>query len=213
MKTFSQLLYRTVSCRTSRFAASASPQRLLMSVLLAGVAAGAVLCAEIPAALRPLMMQGMAVSDGLRTLWDVCRDAVCPVLVMLWLMLLSGTSALGHPVPLMLLLLRGFGLGLAAAECFLTLPLQTAFCACAGMILPFGFLSALILTRGAAAALSLSQCTARYLLRGKPDPEIAAKLLRVLKILLILLPLTLLAGMLHTALVWLLNDRLLLASV
>ncbi len=172
MKSVSQLFYRTFSCRrgTGIAAEYFSPGRLLMLVLLSGIAAGTALSVHLPETLRPIAEQGMAVSDSLRTLWDVCRDAVCPVLAMLWLMLLSGTSALGQPVTLLLLFLRGIGLGTAAAECFLSYPLQTAFCACAGMVLPFGFLSALILTQGAQASLRLSHSTAGYLLRAKPDP-------------------------------------------
>lgn len=212
MKSVSQLFYRTFSCRSGTGIAAEyfSPQRLLMLVLLAGVALGAALPVHLPETLRTVLGQGMAVSDSLRTLWDVCRDAVCPVLVMLWLMLLCGTSALGQPLTLLLLLLRGMGLGTAAAECFLSYPLQTAFCACAGMVLPFGFLSALILTQGAMASLRLSHSTAGYLLRAKPDPAVADVLRGVLRRMLLLLPLTIAAGALHTWLVWLLSDRLLI---
>ena len=210
MKTDHPMLYRTVSCRTGFAAGQVTAGRLLLCWMLLSVGLGAVLrtvCPAMPA--RTLLMQGLQLSDEARTLWDVCRNALCPMLILLSLLILSSASAIGQPFSLLILFLRGFGIGLAAADALLRLGTGTGLSAAGVLILPFGYCSVLIFVRGAEAAIPLSSALTRCLFLGQAGEEIALRRGVLLRMIPVLLLLSVTACGLHTVLVWLFSDRLL----
>ncbi len=218
MKAMNQLLFRTLSARTGRLSEAIrtppDPVRLLMLLSLAGTAGGVLLCARLPQlADMPFLMQGLRASAAERTLWDVFTGVLRPVLAMLCGILLSGTAAFGQPLLLTLLLFRGMSAGLALADCFAQYPFRQAFYAAALCILPFAYLTQVLLIHAVREAFSLSGTAARYLLRGQAQEEIAGKLHGFLFRMLTAALLMLLAAGMHTVLLWLINDRFLCAGL
>ena len=211
MKPMTALLYKTVSARTGRLAAvKPDPVRLLLWLGLGGAVLGVLLYDTVPK-LRslPFLMQGMAVSDAPRTLWDVFLTALLPLLLLTGCILICGLSACGQPMLLALLLLRGFAAGLAAADCMAQYPFRQGLYASAVLILPFAYLSLLLTVFAVRDALSLSGMMTCCLLRGHADGEpgeIRRKaLLGILRVFLLSVPV---CG-LQTLLLWRLNDTLL----
>ena len=212
MKPMTDLLYHTVSARTSRFAAAAKPDpiRLLLCWAVLGIGAGTLLYGAAPAfSARLLLTQGLAVSDEARSLWEVCRTALCPLLILLGGIWLSGCAAFGQPAALLLLFSRGTAFGLAAAECCANYPLRDGIVITAALILPFGFCSILLLCYAVRDALSLSNRMTKFLLYGTAEPECCTQGHDRLTDLLGILLLAIVAAGLHTLLLYLLNDRLL----
>ena len=154
----------------------------------------------------------MRASAAERTLWDVFTEAFRPLPVLLCGILFSGTAAFGQPVMLLLLVLRGMASGAAMADCFAQYPFRQAFYAAAILILPFAYLSLLILVGAVRECFSLSGAAARYLLRGQAQEEITGQLRSVLYHMLVRLLLAVAAAGMHTVLLWLMNDRLLLSA-
>lgn len=205
-----KLLYRTLSARTSRvtecLTKQPDPIRLLCFWTLAGVAAGTVLSTVFPAADEALWLsQGLAVTDRLRTLWDVYRTALIPALILLLGIWLCGSSACGQPAALALLFSRGAAVGLCAAQCF-TEPSENGLFRAAVCVLPMGFLSALILIYAVRDALRLSGRLWTYLFRGQNDAEIVAQQHTATMHLLLYLLFLLIAAGIHTALLWLISQ-------
>ena len=122
MESWNGMLYQTLSCRTGRLHRlyePVDPVRALLLWALLGVLAGASGCRLMPGlADLPFLTPGLAVSDGLRTLWDVCRGTLLPMLCLIALLLLSSSSAIGQPLAMLTLFARGIGAGAAAAGCF-----------------------------------------------------------------------------------------------
>lgn len=214
MKAMNQLLYRTLSARTSRLSTALrtppDPIRLLLLFGLCGTAVGGLLCTRLPQlAGFPLLTQGLAVSDAVRTLWAVFLWALLPMLVLLGGVLLSAGAVFGQPLLLAMLFARGLGAGIAMTDCFVRYPFQQAFFASAVLIFPFAYFSLLILVHAVREAFPLSYKAAQYLLRGQADDTAAALhrrfLLRMLLRMLGCIP----AAGLHTLLLWGMNDRLL----
>lgn len=214
MKAMNQLLYQTLSARTSRLTAvlrkPPDPVRLLLSLCIAGVGTGVFLFLKIPCLISvPLLTQGLRASVSARTLWDVFTGALLPMVGTLCGILFCGSAAFGQALLLLLLFARGTAAGLAMAECFAVYPFRRAFYAAAVLILPLAFLSMLVFVYALRIALRLSGSTARYLLRGQTEETVSEEqhgfLLKMAEWLLILV---LLAGM-HTVLLWMMNDRLL----
>ena len=209
MKTVNPLLFHTVSCRTGSLPGTLTAGRLLLLLSLSGVAAGAVLrtlCPLLPG--LSLLMQGLQLTDAPRTLWDACRNALCPLLILLCALILSSSSAVGQPLAVLVLFLRGTGIGLAAADALLRLGTGAGLTAAGTLILPFGYCSVLILVRGAEASIPLSSALTRCLFLGQAAGEVAVRRTALLKRIPALLLLSLTACGLHTVLIWLFHDRL-----
>lgn len=206
------LLYYTVSARTGRLAAGLRPDpiRLLLCWAMLGIGAGTLLYSAKPDFSGEfLLTQGLAVSAAARSLWTVLRDALCPLLLLLTGIWLSGCAAFGQPAALLLLFSRGLAFGLAAADCCANYPLRNGIVIAAALILPYGFCSILLLCYAVRDTLTLSNRMTRYLLYGTADPECCSQCHDRLTNLLGILLLSLLAAGMHTLLLWLLNDRLL----
>lgn len=213
MKSLNGLLYQTFSWRTGRLkkrTEPVDPQQALLCWTLLGVMIGAVGCRFLPElADNRLLTQGLAVSGELRTLWDVCRAVLLPLLAMLTAILLCSTSAVGQPFAMLVLLMRGIGAGAAAEDCFARFSLRDALTAVSVLILPCAFLSVLILIYTLRRSLAVSNGLLRYLHSGEQAAEIRPACAALCKSFLIALLLTLLCCGLHTLLIWLMNDRLL----
>ena len=198
-----QMLYRTLSCRTGRLTRPVDPVRVLLLVLLTGTGFGALLIRYVPeAAQMPLLTQGLAASDGLRTLWDVFCTAAVPMCVLLGVTLLLGGWGWGQPFLAALMLSRGIAAGLAVSDCFLRFGLRTGICTADTVILPYALLSVILLVYPVKEALTLSCRITVYLVRGNADPEIGAKQHKLLMAVLRSLLLTAPAAGLHTLLVF-----------
>lgn len=209
MKLTSGMLYQTMSARTSRTALKAPDAiRLLLCWAVLGVGAGAMLYSAAPSlAENILFTQGLAVSAAQRTLWEVCRTALCPMLLLLCGVWMSGCAAFGQVPAMLLLFLRGTAFGLSAAACMANIPLRDGLCIAAVLILPYGFCSILLLCHAVREALRQANRVTKFLLHGTAEPVSCAAdpIAQMLWILL----LTLLAAGLHTALLWQVSDRLL----
>lgn len=202
------LLFQTVSCRTGSAAKPLTAARVLLVWTLFAVGCGAVLRVFYPPAAAPLLMQGLQLTDAPRTLWDVCRNVLCPQMLLLAGILLSSTCAVGQPFALLCLAVRGCGIGLAGTDALLRLGTGTGLAAAGTLILPFGYCSALILVRAAEAAVPLSSALTRTLFLGQAAAETGIRRTALLRIVPALLLLSLTACGLHTVLVWLFHDRL-----
>lgn len=211
MKTMTNLLYQTV--RTSRLTDAVKPPdpvRLLLCWALLGVGAGAVLCRMHPTLCGNLWLtQGLAVSDAARTLWDVCKTALLPVLALLCGILLSGFCAFGQPAALLLLFLRGTAFGLAAGACFSAYPMRDAIVTAGVLILPYAFGSMLLLAYAARDAMRMSGMLTGYLMHGTAEAGLNEKQRQIITGMQVRLLLVLLAAAGQTVLLWLLNDSLL----
>ncbi len=212
MKPMHDLLYQTMSARTSllkeAFFRKPDPIRLLTYWAMLGVGLGTVLSCRLPACTDAFILtQGLLLSDAARSLGDVLRTALCPLLILLTGIWLSGFSAFGQPIAMLLLLSRGAAFGIAAGACFMEYPLRDAVCICMVLLLPYSFCSIQLLCYAARDAIGLSNRMTGYLLRGQtvkeaqPDDRLSAMLACLL--------LALLAGGMHTLLLWLFNDMLL----
>ena len=214
MKPMPNLLYHTMSARTSRLTAAVrirpDPVRLLMCWGLLGVAVGALLRTH---AVLPqdslLLTQGLAVSGSLRTLRDVFLGALLPLLILLAGMLFCGCAACGQPGILALLLWRGMAFGISAADVFADYPVRDGIVIAGVLILPCGFCSILLLCYAAREMLRRSSRMTAFLLRREPEAAPEAKQLPAAGVPLWLL-LSLLTAGLHTLLIWQFNDRLLM---
>lgn len=213
MKPMTNLLYHTMSARTSRICAAVKPPdpiKLLLGWALLGIGAGTLLFSRIPeGTAQTLLMQGLAVSGAARSLWDVCRTALCPMLLLLTGIWLSGCAAFGQGIAMLLLFLRGIAFGCAAAACCAEYPLRDGIVIAAVLILPYGFCSILLLCFAVRDSLRRSNRMTKFLLHGTADAETCAAGHDRLTNMLCCLLLTLLAAGLHTLLLWLVNDRLL----
>ena len=211
MKTIHNLLYRTMSARTSRLKEAfrhPDPIQLLTGWAMLGIALGTMLRNAFPACADAfLLTQGLLLSDAARSLGDVLRTALCPLLVLLTGVWLSGFSAFGQLPALLILLSRGIAFGISAGECFAAYPLRDALCICSVLLLPYGFCSILLLCYAVRDAIVLANRMTGCLLHGHAAAELNPpdRLSNMLGLLL----LALLTGGIHTLLLWLLNDRLL----
>lgn len=209
MKPISGILYQTMSARTSRIERKPPDViRMLLCWAVLGVGAGAVLYGKVPSLADSLILtQGLAVSAELRTLWEVCRTALCPMLLLLCGVWMSGCAAFGQVPAMALLFMRGLAFGLSAAACMAEVPLRDGLCIAAVLILPYGFCSILLLCHAVREALRRANRMTKFLLHGTAEPVSCAAdpIVQTLWILL----LTLLAAGLHTALLWQVSDRLL----
>ncbi|MBR4199925.1 MAG: hypothetical protein IKQ91_01445 [Oscillospiraceae bacterium] len=212
MKLSTGILYHTMSARTSRLAAEIRPPdavRLLLCWAILGVGTGALLYSADPAlADSPFFSQGLAVSTEVRSLWQVCRTALCPMLLLLAGVMVSGCAAFGQIPALLLLFSRGVAFGLSSAACMENRSLRDALCITAVLILPYGFCSILLLCCAVRDALRRAGRMTKFLLHGTAEAESAEN--DVLSAMLGQLLLTLLAAGMHTLLIWQLNDRLLI---
>jgi len=214
MKPMRDLLYHTVSARTSllreAFFRRPDPIRLLLDWSMLGIGLGTLLYGAKPdSAGQFLLTQGLLLSDAARSLGDVLRTALCPLLILLSGIWLSGLSAFGQPLAMLLLLSRGVAFGIAAGACFTQYPLRDALCISAVLLLPYGFCSLLLLCYAVRDSIRLSNRMTRYLLRGQPAAESAQNPDDRLSAMLACLLLALLSAGMHTLLLWLLNDKLL----
>lgn len=209
MKLTSGMLYHTMSARTSRLEIKPPDAiRLLMCWAVLGVGTGAMLYRAAPSLAGSLIFtQGLAVSAELRTLWEVCRTALCPMLIVLGGIWLSGCAAFGQILAMALLLSRGMAFGLSAAACMADVPLRDGLCITAVLILPYGFCSILLLCHAVREALLHANRMTKFLLHGVAEPTVCTTdpLVQMLWALL----LTLLAAGMHTMLLWKLSDSLL----
>lgn len=212
MTQMNQLLYRTLSCRTTPETAQRRANRLLMLPVLIGAGLGTLLRTAHPALFAGAWLtQGLMLSAAHRTLWDVFCAALIPPALMLLMLLLCGMSAFGQIPAGAVLLLRGAAIGNALAGCTEQLSVHDSFLAAAVLVLPFGFLSALMLVSAARDVLPFSAAAARYLLRGIEDPAITQKRQHLLQKLLCLLMLSMLLAGLQTVLTWAMNNWLIAA--
>lgn len=212
MESIGNVLFRTVSCRTSRLFRPIDPTHALLCCTLLGVVIGTLLACEYPeAAASPLLTQGLCVTETVRTLWDVFCAAAFPVLLLLMLEIAFSGWSIGQPFLLCIPVIRGAAAGIAAADCFSRYDLRTGTLAAAALILPYALCSVFLLINPLKEALSLSCCMTAYLLRGSADPDIASKYRRYCISVLRYALLTLLAAGAHTALLWVMSDRLLTA--
>lgn len=214
MKSMTNLLYRTMSARTSRGTDAESKPfdavRMLFCFAVLGIIPGALLFQHAPECAESIWLtQGFAVSDKLRTLWDVYRTAACPAMLLAAGVLLSACAAFGQLPAMLLLLSRGFAFGIAAAQCFAAYPMRDAVVIVGALILPYAYLSTLLLAYTVRDAMRISNRLTRCLLCGSAETEICGKRHQLMTNMLTYLLLTLLAAGLHTLLVWLLNDGLL----
>ena len=212
MKPMHNLLYQTMSARTSRLREvcfrKPDPIRLLTFWSLLGVGLGTMLTTAYPSCTEHFWLtQGLLLSDASRSLSDVLRTALCPLLILLTSIWLSGFSAFGQPAALFLLLLRGAAFGISAGACFSAYPLPNAICICMVLILPYSFCSIVLLSYAARDAMRLSCRMTGCLLHGQAAAEENAG--DRLSTMLACLLLALLAGGMHTCLLWLFNDMLL----
>ena len=212
MKLSTGILYHTMSARTSRLAAELRPpdmNRLLLCWAILGVGAGALLYGIAPALADSLFFtQGLAVSAEPRTLWEVCCTALCPMLLLLAGIWISGCAAFGQLPAMVLLFSRGMAFGLSAAACMENLPLRDGLCITAVLILPYGFCTILLLCRMVRDTLRRAGRMTKFLLHGSAEAESCKE--DTLSAMLTCLLLTMLAAGLHTLLLWQVNDKLLL---
>ena len=186
------------------------PVRLLFCFAAAGTVTGVLLCRYGSVLCgQSWLMQGLAVSEAERTLWDVCKTALIPLLILFGGMLLSSFSACGQPCTLALLFSRGAAAGLAAGACFSAYPLRDALVISGCLILPFAVVSTLLLCYTARDALRLSRMLTGYLLHGTAETDVLEKQRMIITGMQLRLLLILLAAAMQTALTWLLYDRLL----
>ena len=204
-----------LTARTGRPAGAVrlpDPVRLLFCFALAGAVTGVMLCRTRPSLGEICWLtQGLAVSETERTLWDVCKAALLPLLVLYCGILLSGFSACGQPCALVLLLSRGTACGLAVGACFAAYPMRDALAVTGCLILPFAAVSLLLLCYAARDALRLSQMLTGYLLHGTAETDVLEKQRKIITGMQILLLLILLAAAMQTVLIWQLHDSLLFA--
>ena len=212
MKLSTGILYHTMSARTSRLAAELRPPdpvRLLLCWAILGVGAGALLSHLAPAlAESACFRQGLAVSSEPRSLWQVCCGALCPMLLLLTGIWMSGCAAFGQIPALLLLFSRGMAFGAASAACMENRTLRDGLCITAVLILPYGFCSILLLCGAVRDAMRRARRMTQFLLHGKADAVPASE--DALAAVLMQMLLTLLAAGIHTLLLWQLNDRLIL---
>ena len=215
MKPVNGLLYHTLSARTSRLCTAfrqPDPIRLLTYWALLGTALGTILYSAVPTCSEHfLLTQGLLITDAARSLGDVMRTALCPLLILLTCIWLSSFSAFGQPAAMLLLLSRGAAFGIAAGECFGRYPIRQAVCICAVLLLPYGFFSIVILCSAVRDALRLSNRMTRFLFQ--PAAEHCADSGDRLSAMLSLLLLAILSAGMHTLLLWLFNHMLLNLSV
>ncbi|MBQ9906932.1 MAG: hypothetical protein IJM46_09205 [Oscillospiraceae bacterium] len=213
MKPMQGMLYHTMSARTCRLKAAfrqPDPIRLLTGWSMLGIMLGTWLAERMPETADCfLLTQGLMLSDAARTLGDVLRTALCPLLILLTGIWLSGFSAFGQPAAMLLLLSRGMAFGIAAGTCFMQYPLRKALCIAAILLLPYGLCSILLLCYAVRDALRLSNRMTCMLLRGQPPAEPADAPHDRLSAMLAILLLALLAAGMHTLLLWLFNQPLL----
>ena len=118
MKPMQGMLYHTMSARTCRLKAAfrqPDPIRLLTGWAMLGIMLGTWLAERMPETADCfLLTQGLMLSDAARTLGDVLRTALCPLLILLTGIWLSGFSAFGQIPALLILLSRGIAFGIAA---------------------------------------------------------------------------------------------------
>lgn len=211
MKPINGLLYHTLSARTCRLRAAfrkPDPIRLLTYWALLGTALGTLLYSSSPDCAEQLLLtQGLLITDAERTLGDVLRTAVCPLLILLTGIWLSGFSAFGQPAALLILLSRGAAFGIAAGACFQQYPLRQAVCISAVLLLPYGFCSIVLLCYAVRDALRLSGRMTRYLLQ--PSAETVQESGDRLSMMLSHLLLAVLSAGMHTLLLWLFQRTLL----
>ena len=211
MKTMTDLL-PAGTCRLTWALHPPDPVRLLFCLALAGAAAGVLLARTYPVLCgERWLMQGLAVSEAERTLWDACKGALIPLLILYCGMLMSGFSAAGQPCTLMLLLSRGAACGLAAGACFAQYPLRDALVLTGCLILPFALVSMLVLCFAARDALRLSRMLTGYLLHGTAEADVLEKQQKIITGMQLRLLLILLAAAMQTVLIRLLHDTLLFA--
>lgn len=214
MKLTTGMLYRTVSARTGSLRAALKPPdpiRLLLAWAVAGALLGALLCRRMPQLTEySLLTQGLAVSDAERSLWTVCKTALCPMLLLLAGIWASGCAAFGQMISAGLLLSRGTAFGISAAACFMQYPVRDAAVIAAVLILPYGFATALLLCYAVRDSMRLSNRMTGCLLHGSAEAESCSGTDRLTNMLCCLL-LTLAAAGMQTMLLWLLNDALLAA--
>ena len=211
MKHMHDLLYQPMSARTSllreAFFRQPDPVQLLIWWAMLGIALGTLLSCKLPeSTCNFLLTQGLLITDVPRTLGDVLRSVLCPLVILLSGIWLSGFSAFGQPAALLLLLSRGTAFGIAAGACFTKYPLRDAVCICAVLLLPFGFCSIVLLCYAVRDALRLSCRMTRCLLQPAAVPlhDDTDRLSAMLSHLLLAL---LTAGM-HTLLLWLFSRML-----
>lgn len=205
-----------MTARTGRLAGSLrmpDPVKLLFGFAVTGAVTGILLCRTRPALCGICWLtQGLAVSEAERTLWDVCKTALLPLLGLYCGILMSGFSACGQPCTLLLLFSRGTAFGLAAGACFAAYPVRDALAVTGCLILPFACVSILLLCYAARDALRLSRMLTGYLLHGTAEADVLEKQRKIITGMQILLLLILLAAAMQTVLIWRLHDCLLYAQ-
>ena len=213
MKMMNRLLFRTLSCRTSHIRNPLRPLQWMMLPAVGGAVLGTFLRIRLPSVCgSPLLTQGLSVCTDPRTLWDVFLTAGLPPLVMLLLLALCSTSAFGQAGAVLLLILRGCAAGSTMADCFFRFGTGNGFFAASVLVLPFSFVTILILADTALRAVRAANSTAGYLFRGITDPDIAAKQSQLYLRLLTFTLLTLTAAGVHTLLCWAMNAWLISAA-
>lgn len=204
------LLYRTVPARTSEEKREITLQWLIVSVL-GGMLCGVLGQQWLPKTMLPLLERfcgGLAVTDTVRTLWDVLCAAALPVLLLMAGILFSGLLAVGQPCAIGLLVMRGMAVGIAAAACFTQNGLREGLLKTAVYILPEAFLTAVLLALAARDSLTLSTHILHYLHDGTVQEDMAEQRRALHRKWLLLTALTFLSALCHTALVWFFSTKI-----
>lgn len=208
-----KIITERIPLRTGRLSIPMpDPVKLLFCFALTGTVTGVLLCRTRPALSEICWLtQGLAVTEAERTLWDVCKTALLPLLGLYCGILLSGFSACGQPFSLMLLFSRGTAFGLAAGACFAAYPMRDALAVTGCLILPFALVSLLLLCYAARDALRLSRMLTGYLMHGTAEADVLEKQRKIITGMQVLLLLILLAVAMQTAVIRQLQDSLLFA--
>ena len=208
-----KIITERIPLRTGRLSIPMpDPVKLLFCFALTGTVTGVLLCRTRPALSEICWLtQGLAVTEAERTLWDVCKTALLPLLGLYCGILLSGFSACGQPCALVLLFSRGTAFGLAAGACFAAYPVRDALAVTGCLILPFAFVSVLLLCYAARDALRLSRMLTGYLMHGTAEADVLEKQRKIITGMQVLLLLILLAAVMQTAVIRQLQDSLLFA--
>ena len=183
----------------------------LMTALLCGVVLGTFFHARLPDALQEMLEHfcgGLAVTTNSRTLWTAFCGTELPVLLLLTALLLTGCCALGHPLAVSILLLRGMAVSAAGTDCFAAFGLQNGLRVAAAMLLPEAFLSALLLMLAARDSITISTHLLYYLFYGTANADMTELRRKALRKWAVILVLSIGAALLHTALLWFLTPRL-----
>lgn len=184
---------------------------LSLSLLVCGIVGGVYLVCEHPAwsYLRTApMTQGFTESTSSKTLLDVFLNAFLWTGYTLVLTYLCGYSAIGHPISLLLLLVRGVALGVSASTTYVDYGYRGVL-VLVSMVLLHAVVSTMVLVSATVSSLRQSTSIAYTLMGRSSEPSsIRRYSLRFLRYTGVVLA----SSLVDTALTYLLTDRVLLAD-